>query len=100
MSPQPKQTAPDTTDETQPVTLAKGQHNPFLAGIIEEGKTTNEAIAGWYKQRDALRQQARMAVQTGFASKEQAGEVAKLYPFPNRKKKDQDGTETANGSDK
>lgn len=83
MSPQPKNATPDA-----PAALAKGEHNPFLAGLIQEGQAANEAIQGWYQTRDNLRQQARLAVSTGFASDEQAEQVAKLWPMPKRTKKD------------
>lgn len=86
MSPQPKNAQQDPKPET-PAALAKGEHNPFLEGLIQEGKAANEAIQGWYETRDNLRQQARLAVSTGFASTEQAEAVTKLWPMPNRKAK-------------
>lgn len=81
--PQPKNQAPEEAHTS----LQKGEHNPFLEGLLEEGKAANDAIQGWYATRDNLRQLARQAVNTGFASPQQAEAVAKLWPMPNRKSK-------------
>src|SRR3954447_6288276 len=87
MSPQPKKDQPNTPDAAPVATLEKGQHNPFLEGLIQEGKAANDAIHGWYATRDNLRTLARQAVGTEFCSPEQAEAVAKLWPMPKRTKK-------------
>lgn len=96
--------APKTTTETPAeapaATLSKGEHNPFLEGLIQEGKAANEAIQGWYKTRDHLRTQARLAVDTGFASEVQAKAVLDLWPMPKRTPKDKAETTTADESAK
>jgi hypothetical protein len=86
--PQPRnQQTPGNGEAPATDALTKGAHNPFLQGLIQEGEAANKAIQGWYETRDNLRTQARMAVSTGFCSKEQAEAVKKLWPMPNRTKK-------------
>lgn len=99
--PQAKRSQTPATETPAPAAaLSKGEHNPFLQGLINRGGEVNEAIKGWYAERDDVRTQARMAVKTGFCSEEQAAAVADLFPMPKRKKKgegDEAAAETGEG---
>lgn len=78
----------NTPEAPQEEALEQGQHNPYLEGLLKRGAEINEAIHGWYKQRDTVRTQARGAVSAGFCSDDQATRLAELFPMPKRTKKD------------
>lgn len=85
-----KKNTPDAPAPEAPAEAvqAKGAHNPFAHGLLEEAAKLDERKEALFAEIGTNRDTLRMVVRTGFVSDEQAKAVAEFYPVRQAKAKE------------